>query len=419
MTATTQASLRPFAQAGIFIFAAAIAGHAGAQDDEVRRTITAIEARLEQQPNEPTLRFYLAAFQARAGTARDKADALANLARLADIGDGFLPTKGFGFETIWDDAGFKQAYATLEAKLTRVADAPLSFELKDKTLVPEGIAHDPAGGHFYIGSIAQKRILRIDAKGRVSEFSRPADGLQHILGLAVDNKHRRLHAISTSALTVEGRRKRANAIVSYDLKSGRKLTAVDVPGAEQLNDVAVAPGGDLYASDSASGAVWRVREGKLTEFLAPGKARGSNGLAVSADGRRLYIAHSTGIARIDTASGELERVLPPPRQTVAGIDGLYWHGGNLLGIQNVTNPARAIRINLNPDGTQIQSVETLQSHHHPAFDEPTTGAVVGNEFHVLATTQVARFNDQGKIDGLDSLKTPKVLRIPLGASKRP
>jgi streptogramin lyase len=53
--------------------------------------------------------------------------------------------------------------------------------------------------------------------------------------------------------------------VKYDLKTGKKAAAFAAREARQLNDVAVAPNGDVYASDSASGAVFRldVKEGKF------------------------------------------------------------------------------------------------------------------------------------------------------------
>lgn len=398
------------------LFAIATAGllfilPAHAQEDDTRRTINAIKARLVQVPDDPTLTYYLAGYQARAG---DKADALANLKRLADIGDGFLPVGMIGFEAIWGDATFKEAFALLEKKLPRVADAKLAFELADRRLVPEGIAHDSVSGDFFVGSIAQKSIVRVQSDGKGSAYSKADDGLHSILSIAVDASQRRLYAVSTNALTEAGRKQLVNEIVVYDLKSGRKLGATAVPKAEQLNDVAVAPNGDVYATDSAAGMVWRIAAGQLEEFLPRGQARGTNGLAVSGDGKTLYVAHSTGVVRIDTATKKMERMPPPKREGVAGIDGLYWHRGDLLGVQNVTNPARVIRLRLSADGRDITAVETLQSHHHPAFDEPTTGAVVDNSFYVLATTQVGRYNEKGVIVKPETMKAPKVLKIPLG-----
>jgi len=176
----------------------------------------------------------------------------------------------------------------------------------------------------------------------------------------------------------------------------------------------------VYASDSASGAVFRldVKAGVLTAFVPPGGAPGANGVAVKEDGRALYVAHSTGVFCVDTVSAKVTRLTPTERETIAAIDGLYLWQGDLIGIQNVTNPGRVIRIRLVSDGVEVKSVETLQSHHQPAFDEPTTGAIAGDSFYALGTTQVARFNAKGEIEAPETLKTPKVVRVPLSQPSR-
>jgi hypothetical protein len=157
----------------------------------------------------------------------------------------------------------------------------------------------------------------------------------------------------------------------------------------------------------------------MAALVAPGALGGSNGIAVARDGKSLFVGHSTGVARVDTASGKVERLVPPARQTVAGIDGLYMWKGDLIGIQNLTNPGRVIRMRLNPARSAIERVETLQSHHNPALSEPTTGAIAGAAIYVLATTQLPNFNDQGEIEPAAETKTPAVVRIALKESPRP
>lgn len=382
------------------------------QENDARATIASIQRLLAERPNDPTLYYYLAAFQARAG---DKADAVASLGKVAELGKGFLPVRFMGFDAIWQDEAFRKVYAQLEAKLPRIADAPVVIEIPDRDFIPEGMAWDGESRLFFFGSVAQRRIVAVDASGKLTPFSQPDDGLWSVLGIAIDPARRKLHAVSTNALTAEGRKALANEIVTYDLRTGRKRGGVTVPDAEQLNDVALAPNGDLYASDSASGAVWRIRGREVTAFLPAGQVRGSNGVAVSADGKALYVAHTTGVACVHTTSGAVERVMVPRGEAVSAIDGLYVQGDGLLGVQNVTNPARIIRMQLSADGKAITQVETLQSHHHPAFDDPTTGAIVGRDFYVLASAQVARFNDKGEVEHPATATTPKVIRITLPA----
>jgi hypothetical protein len=109
----------------------------------------------------------------------------------------------------------------------------------------------------------------------------------------------------------------------------------------------------------------------------------------------------------------LGRIELPRGETIAAIDGLYADGATLIGIQNVTNPGRVVRLHLRADGDGVERVETLLSHHHPAIDEPTTGVVVGRTFALLATTQVGRFRPDGTIESPETLEPPVVLGIEL------
>lgn len=116
----------------------------------------------------------------------------------------------------------------------------------------------------------------------------------------------------------------------------------------------MAADGALYTSDSGGGSVFRRRPGetKLSRLGAPGAFPGANGIAVAPDGE-VYVTLSTGIARIDRESGEMRRLPQPDEVVTGGIDGLYWHEGDLLGVQNATNPGRVIRIALADRGTRI------------------------------------------------------------------
>lgn len=371
-----------------------------------------IRERLKTRPEDPTLWYFLAGAEFAEG---HKATGLEALAKVDSLGRGFLPVRDLGFEAVWDDSAFQRMRSRLEAKLPRVTTAREIFRL-EKGLIPEGIAWDPRTRSYFVGSIAQRKIVRVEASGKVTDFSRPGE-LGNVLGLVVDAPRRRLHAVSTNL--AGARDSTSNRVVSYDLATGRLVGSVTVAAAGQLNDVTVGPGGDLFTTDSQAGSVFRIHAatGAIdTLVILPG----ANGVAVSADGAALYVAHSTGVARLDLATGDaLARIEIPPGETIAAIDGLYSDGRTLIGVQNLTTPGRVVRIHLRADGKGADRIETLLSHHHPALDEPTTGALVGRTFALLATTQVARYGPDGKIDSPGTLKQPVVLGIPLEASAKP
>ncbi len=379
--------------------------------EDAKRTVTAIEEALKGRPDDPTLLFYLSRFQAQAG---NKVASIAALEKVLRLGDGFMPSRQNGFEKVWDDPAFQEVAKKIEARLPRLDFHPTAIELSDRELLPEGIAFDPKSLEFFVGSIAQRRILRIEVPGKVSEFAGRDAGLDSVLGLALDVPRRLLYAVSTSALTDEGRRNRRNTVVVFDADTGSRLRRVDVPAAKQLNDVTVARGGRVFASDSEGGAVFEIPVSGAARVLVPeGQVRGTNGLAASPDAKRLYVAHSTGLAVVDIATGAWKRMAVPARENVAGIDGLYeWQGG-LVGVQNVTTPGRVIFMDLSPDGNAVTRVRTLVSHHHPALEEPTTGAPSDLGFYLLAATGASRFNREGKIDNPSTAPKPTVLKVPL------
>jgi hypothetical protein len=377
--------------------------------DSVRRTIAGIEGLLKQRPGDATLWFYLARFQAQAG---NKAAALAALEKVAELGDGFLPARADGFDKIWDDPKFGDILKLLEAKLPRLDYAPTAFTLEDRGLIPEGIAWDAPSQAFFVGSIAKGKIVRVGFGNAVSDFAGRQEGLDSILGLAVDAPRRTLYAVATSALTDAGRARRRNAVLAFDIDKGTLLRRIDVPGALQLNDVSVAPGGRVFATDSASGAVYEIpKEGAARALLPAGQLGFSNGLAASPGAQRLYVAHTTGIAVIDLATGTMKRVTNPTRESISGVDGLYEYQGDLIGVQNVTNPGRVIAISLSKDGDAVTRVRTLLSHHHNGLDEPTTGAVTDHGFFLLAATGVRHYNEKGEITDPDSVPKPAVVRV--------
>ena len=383
-----------------------------AQQDDVaaaKRGIAAVQELLKQRPQDPTLYFYLARFESQAG---DTPACVAALTKVLELGDGFVPAQNLGFAKSWNDEAFQSVRSKLAAKLPRLDFAPTVMELDDREMLPEGIAYDPKSQSFFIGSTTEKKIVRIAWGNIESDFA--TANLDGVLGLAVDGPRRTLYAVSTSALTDEGRKEPRNAIVSFDVDSARFLRRVEVPGAVQLNDVTVAIGGRVFTTDSGSGAVYEIpKEGAPRVVVPAGIMRGSNGIAASADGKLLYVAHTTGLGVVDVASGNVKRVNNATRENVAAIDGLYQWQGQLIGVENVTNPGRVVLITLSREGDTITKVQTLLSHHHNVLDEPTTGAVTDRGFFLLAATGVSHLTAQGKIDDPETLPKPAVVRIPL------
>jgi sugar lactone lactonase YvrE len=376
-----------------------------------RMRLERIQSLRKERPNDGVLIFYEAITRIDLG---DRDAAFALLRSLQGRKLGLVPVRDAGFEAVWDDPEFQKIRGKLAHEEPRTSDAPVAFRLGDSKLIPEGIAYDPKQDRFFIGSVAQKKIVSANQKGEVKNFSGPGDNLDCVLGLFVDAAHEQLYAVSTNGFLDEAQKQRRNAIVRYDLKNGLLVGRYDTPDANQLNDLTIAADGTIYATDSASGTLFRKTPGEktLTPFGAKGALPGANGIALAADGK-LYIAISTGIARIDLLTGEPTRLSQPDTVVTGGCDGLYWHTGDLVGIQNVTNPGRVIRIALADQGTRISGITVLQSHHHPEFAEPTTGAIAADALYVIANSYVGHFQPNGSIKDSGQLKPTAIIAVPL------
>ena len=375
-----------------------------------RASLERIQALRKERPGDGVLVFYQALVHVSLG---ERDAALELLRSLKGRKLGLIPVRDVGFDSVWDDPEFQKIREALADEEPQTPASPVAFRLKDPRLIPEGIAYDAEDKRFFIGSVAQHKIVAAHEK-ELSDFSSPTDRLDAVLGLTVDPTCRHLYAITTNGVEESAKKERRNAVVQYDLKDGRLTDRFAAPDAMQLNDLAVAQDGTLYVTDSETGSLFRKKpeEKALTKFGATGALRGANGIALTPDGA-LYVTLSTGIARVDTATGEPTRLPQPDTVVTGGIDGLYWHDGDLIGIQNSTNPGRVIRIALTDKGMRIAGVTVLQSHHHPEFNEPTTGAIANGALHVIANSYVGHYQPDGTIKDTADLKRTAIVAVPL------
>ncbi|HEY2711592.1 MAG TPA: hypothetical protein VGI60_03690 [Chthoniobacterales bacterium] len=376
-----------------------------------RASLERLQTLRKERPGDGILVFYEALLRTRMG---EREPVLALLRSLKGRKLGLIPTRNTGFDTLWNEQEFQAIRKELAEQEPAMPNSPVAFRLKDPRLIPEGIAYDAVGQRFFLGSVAQHRVIVTDGKGETQDFSSAGDQLDAVLGLSVDSPHGCLYAVSTNNFEESGKKERRNTVVRYDLKTGRLTDRFVAPEAAQLNDLTVAPDGTLYVTDSGAGSLFRKKrdETKLLPFGGKGKLPGANGITLSSDGM-LYVTLSTGIARIDTKTGEPVRLPQPDTVATGGCDGLYWHEGDLFGIQNTANPGRVIRMALSEKGTRISGVTVLQSHHHPEFDEPTTGAIANGALNVIANSYVGHYQPDGSIKNLDDLKGTTVIAVPL------
>jgi len=337
--------------------------------------------------DDPTLVYDEASQRAGRG---DRDGALALLERLDAGGWSFCPADR-DMPGLVGLPRYRELCARMAARGPRVERATVAMTLADPGLAPEGIAYDDDRQAVFVGSVVQRKIVRIGADGVPHEFATRASGLYAVLGVRVDAPHGLLWAASAAFPGVDGvdaRDTGKSALFAFDLESGalREQLPVNDGRSHQLNDVAIGPDGAAYVTDTEAGVVWRHLPGGhgLEQFLPAGSVRYANGIAC--DGTRLLVAYLQGIAVVPLAGGERAELTVPPGLTLGGLDGLYVDDDLLLGIQNGFGSTRVVRADLDARHATALRVTVLESAH-PALATATTGALVRRDRRLLVIAQ--------------------------------
>ena len=380
--------------------------------------IALLEKTLDVSPDNGGIQYELAVAEARVGR---HADAIRWLEKAVSLGYDFDLAREPAFASLKRFEPYRELAHRLSL-VTPVRSSELAFRIAEPDLVPEGIAYDPVSRAFFVGSLYKKKILRIGADGVASEFVAPGrDGLWSVLGLKVDARRRILWAAS-AADGREGTAAGSSALFAFDLPSGAlrsRHVLESAPGRRHLlNDLALTASGEVFATDSETGAVYRLAESarSLEAWLPARTFTYPNGIALDAAERRLYVADfAKGLSIVEIATKRIRPVPHPPNVTVHAIDGLSLYGDSLVAVQNGPGMERIARLHIDATGERVTRLTVIESRN-PDFDAPTTGAVAGNDYYYLANSQLEGLGEDGKLKSGVRFKDVLVLRAPLDAS---
>lgn len=371
-------------------------------------------------PDHPTLHYNLACVYALTGR---KGEALSSLAKIAEMGLVMPAEKDTDLNSIKDTAEFKSILKRFETSRTPLIKSSTAFTINEKGLITEGLAFDPVDETFFVSSVHKRKILAVNKNGKVKPFASEQDGLFSALGMSVDAKRRHLWVTSTAFPQMINFKKEdqgQSAVFKFDLRN-RKLLKRYVLSNETkkhgLGDLAIQTNGDVFITDSQSPAVYVIRADKdEIELFLEDKSFGSpQGLAFSSDERHLFIAdYSTGLFDLDVKTKKIIHLAPLAGATLLGIDGLYFHNGTLIAVQNGVTPQRVVRISLSKDLGHAERLEVLEANN-PVFLEPTLGVLVKSTFYFIANSQWPLVDENAKLASEDKLRDPIVLKIDLDA----
>jgi sugar lactone lactonase YvrE len=232
--------------------------------------------------------------------------------------------------------------------------------------IPESAAYDSARKAIYVsnydgyqpsGGAGRQSIARFDVDGRVESLDW-VTGLNNPTGLAVRGD--RLYA-------VEGR-----ALVEIDIPAAAIVRRYPAAGAGFLNDVAIADDGDVYVSDSRGGAIYRLADSQLVEWLRSPAITAPNGIHVH-DGRLIVGTNGDHqLKAVDLASRDITVIATLHRGIIDGVKSEP--SGDLLVSYNEGMLVRVSRrgevttvLDLTATGTNIADFDYAPAEHLLVF----------------------------------------------------
>jgi hypothetical protein len=376
------------------------------EEAEIRFQMAIAEKLLDKTPDRGAVLYFLATTQAQL---QQLHEAMETLKQCIALKEGFDPLGEPAFAALKDSDDFKKLVEQVHKDFAPVSQAQLAFTTTEKDLVPEGLAYDPAQNIFYLSSMHRKKIVKISLEGKVTDFV-PGDryNLLPVLGIRIATSD---GSVWSNSWVDNGR----TELLHFD-KSGTLLGRFSPPEDEKhgFNDLVVLPDGNILLTDTAAHKLYRFDD-KARSFADVKLSRPllmPNGIALTDDGRVVYIADQLGVIRLDLNSGQSTEVDPGPRSTLAGADGLYWHSGRLIAVQNGIGTPRIAVFQLAGDGLHVRKTTVLEYRSRFAV-LPTTGALKGDDFYFIVNSQLDNLNGERVLD-VTKLETVRIgkLRIP-------
>lgn len=337
-----------------------------------RAEIARIETLLNSAQDKDTVAYVMARTWA---SAKQWPETTRWLRKVAELRAGLDPSHDSIFAELRGTREFDEILAVVREATPVVSHSRSAFAVAEGDLVPESVAYDPMGKRFYFGSMNKGKVVRCTATGNCTQF---ATGLGTVLGIKT---HR-------DGLWLLSNSDKESALIHYDLASARVVRKYSVAGpGHAFNDLAIASAADVYLTDTRAGAVWHLANGAADLTRLPERFEFANGIALSPDGSLLYVStFLDGITIMDLKTHVATPIARPTDLCLATIDGLYFHRGSLIAIQNAFMAPRVVRFGLTRDLRAIERFEVLE-RRNPLFDGVTTGVVAGREFFYMANIQ--------------------------------
>ena len=347
--------------------------------------------------------------------AHDAAAALDASPRLAAMGATLSPASRARIAGLVGEAPVAALAARFEANGKPLGASSAYATLGNDQRLIEGLIWEPRTRRLYATSVVGRRLVEVRPDG-----AHPV--LEHVGSFfaGAADPTRPLLWISSAAIEQTPAGARFTGLIGVDPAHPAAALRIAAPAGATPGDVAVGADGIVYVSDGMNGAVYRCRPGcaALETWLPAGTFRSAQGMALSADGRLLYVAdYRYGLAVVERATGRVKRINAPRDLMLDGIDGLVRDHGRLIVIQNGSPPVRIAALALSVDGFGVTGLSVLE-RANPAWDEPSLGALIGDRLVYVSNPQWERYGAGGTVTGEGPIQPTVIRALRLPAAPR-
>jgi sugar lactone lactonase YvrE len=372
------------------------------------------------RPGHQLLQYYVASAYALAGDLTKSIQYL----RSSVVSKGDIDLQAGDFDALRQTTEFQYLLDLQHDIMAEVSTSELAFALDEDDFHAEGLAYDPAGERFFVGSIHKRVILEVSETTKETKvIADSTDGLWSVFGLTVDTLQNVLWAASTSSKymigydsTLAGK----STVIKYSLETGsRQSYYLDDGLFHWFGDLTLDSKGNLYISDSESNSIYVIwaDTDKLELFYKKDGIRSLQGLTVSADDRFLFYSdYNKGVNRINLSSMADIEIKTDLDISLKSIDGIYYHNNSLVVTQNLIVPMRVCQLILSGESNKIIEVNYLEKNNL-RLNEPTLGVIKDNWFYYVANSLWRAYNRDGSVD-VTLLEEIQILKTELKESRQ-
>jgi len=364
-----------------------------AEEAEQKRQMELAQSLLGKTPDRAAILYFLAEQHA---LLQEPHEAIVNLKESLDLREGFDPAGDPIFSGLKSSPDFQKLVEQAHHDFPEVSHAKLAFVTKEKDLIPEGLAYDPTQDRLLLSSLHLKKIVGIPLQpsGQIKDFV-PNDryNLLPVLGIRFDPSDATIWAASW----IEN----GKTELLHFAKDGSLLGrySPQETGKHGFNDLIALRNGTLFITDTPGNQIYRF-DTKSKAFQVIPASRPllmPNGITVSENGEEIYFADQFGIFRLNSRTGSCIELKPETHTTISGVDGLYWHHGALIAVQNGIGSPRIAVFQLSKEGSEVKKITILE--YRSSFSTlPTTGAIVGDDFYFIVNSQLDNLNGDRILD---------------------